>query len=478
MFANPDAGTPDDDRFYTQLTNGGVMDLPAGLQERIQRHALLSYRKNALAFSATEVKVDFVVGRGVKVIAADEKVQVVLDQHWAENEWDHKLPERVRALGLFGEQLYPCFIREEDGLVRVTTITPLKISECLRSEHDAEEVVAVKVVSGQHAQGDAFTIGLSPQVETTNWTVIQRLTTLGGELGPSDTSLDAKQAFFFAVNRISGATRGTPDLCSSMDWLEGIDGMIFSLMERAAMTQDVVFDLEYEGATAEELRNYARNFASALRSGGIFAHNEKTNLNIQTPTLAAADAGEMVNILKSQVYAGSRLAGLFLGSAADLTRSSASELSIPTAKHFESRQGEVNRMLRRILDFQIQEAKKRGRLEGVEDFRYQIEFPRIFLRDMSTIASALQLTSIALQLAVQNEWITRSEGANAFRKIMQALGTDVSDQEIVPDRAKDPDEDLFSQTPDAEGDDPEAADEEEDSGNIVQMPTGTDAADG
>lgn len=439
IFSNPDAGTPFDDRFFTQLNNGGIMDLPQGTQERVQRLGLLTYRKNAMGFAATEVKNDFVIGSGVKLIAADPTVQAVLDQHWLENEWDDKLPERTRALSIFGEQLYPAFVREEDGLVRLTTITPLKISEILRHNENAEEIVAVAVAHGDQTNADQFTLGLAPQTDVRIWQVIQRMTDLGGMIGPADTGPAAQQAFFFTINRVSGASRGTPDLCSAMDWLEGIDGMIFSMMERAEMTQDVVFDLEYQGATAQELRGYARNFASALRSGGIFAHNEKTKLSIQSPELAASDAGEMVQILRSQVYAGSRLAGLFLGSAADLTRSSASEISVTTAKHFESRQGEINRMLRKILDFQIQEAKKRGRLEGVTDFRYQIEFPRIFLKDMSTIASALQLTSIALQLASQNEWISKDEAANAFRKIMQALGTDVSDQEIVPDRAVDPD---------------------------------------
>ncbi len=440
ILLNPDQGTEFDDKYFTELNHGTFMDLPVGTQQRIQRLALLSYRKNALAFSATEVKNDFCVGTGVQVIAADEKLQGKIDDHWIHNEWDDKLPERTRALSLFGEQLLPAFVRDADGMVTISSISPLKIAEVIRHGDDAEELVAVDTFRGAVTSGSPFSLGQVVDAETRRWEIIRRSPM--GNLVPADVGGEAEQAFFFTINRVSGATRGTPDLCSSLDWLEGIDGMLFALLERAEMTQDVVFDLEYEGANADELRRFARNFVGALRSGGVFAHNEKTELKIQTPNLVASDAKPMVDILKGQVYAGTRLAGMYLGSGADLTRSSASELSVPVAKHFETRQRKIMLMLRRIIDYQIQEWKARDLLVGVEDFRYEVKMPRIFLKDLSTVSSALQLASIALQLAVQNDWISNDEASNAFRELMAALGSEVSDPILVPERAEADDGDL------------------------------------
>jgi hypothetical protein len=477
IFSNPDAGTPYDDRYFTQLNQGTFMDLPVGTQQKVQRLALLSYRKNAMAFSATEVKNDFCVGTGVRVVAADEKLQEMLDEFWQHNEWDDKMSERTRALSLFGEQLLPAIIRPEDGMVTITSISPLKIAQVIRSDDDAEELVAVDVFKGSVASGSPFSVGLVQDAEKVRWEIVRRLP--HGDLGPYEEGRDGKQAFFFTINRVAGATRGTPDLCSSMDWLEGIDGMIFALMERAEMTQDVVFDLQYDGANAEELRRYAKNFASALRSGGIFAHNEKTNLAIQTPNLVASDASSMIDILKQQVYAGTRLAGLYLGSGADLTRSSAAELSIPVAKHFETRQAVIQRMLRKIIDFQLQEWRRRGRLDDIEDQRYQVVLPRIFLKDLSTISSALQLTSIALQLAVQNDWVTNDEASNAFRKILEALGTDVSDPILVEDRPEEDESELaglFGPSPGTP--EPPAEDGEEGGGSVLPFPPGAASGEG
>lgn len=450
IFANPDAGNAFDDRFYQALETGGIMDLPSAVQQKIQRLSLLSFRKNPLAYGSIQVTNEFVVGGGVRPIASDSRVQEVLDQHWRENEWDEKLPERARALSIFGEQVYPAFIRDEDGLVTVSSISPLKLQEVMRSPDDDEEIVAITTAKGGN-EGAALSDNVSTQTAITDtWDVIRRLPTEEG-LGPHrvstqgivplggnpDAPTPPKQAFFFAINRVSGAARGTPDICSAMDWIEGLDGILFSLLERAELTQDVVFDLTYDGANDQAIKKHVRGFVNALRSGGVYAHNEKVKLQIMTPQLAASDASKMVGLIRDHINSGTRLSGLFYGSGADLTRASAAELSIPVAKHFETRQGFIEKMLRKILNYQIQEAKRRGRLAGVTDFRFQIRFPRIFLRDLSTIASSLQLASIALQLGQQNEWITSAEASNLFRGILEAFGTDVSDMIIVPDRAQD-----------------------------------------
>ncbi len=412
LFANPDSGTPDDDRFYTQLESGGVMDMPAGVQFEVQRLSLMSFRKNVRAFCAVELVKDFSLGDGVRFRAADPRVQDLLVRHWEANEWEDRMEERVRGLGIFGEALLPAFTRQTDGFVRVTSVTPLRISGVSRNAQDGADLKRVRVGGNLNFPVSPFAGGGAAEVtEARGFDIIKR---------NADGELEG-DAFFFAVNRVDGQARGTPDLCSSLDWLEGLDGFLFSMLERAELSQDVVYDIEYGNLNEEQLRKKVREFAKALRSGGIWAHNEKASLDIKSPKLGAADIQGVVSILMRQIQSGTRLAGLFFGDSADLTRASASELSVPVAKAIQGRQNFIRRMLARIFSYQIQQARKAGALEGVRDFSFEIQMPRIFLKDLATVAKGLNDLGNALRLAVDADWLTNDQAGDVFRSQLEEV---------------------------------------------------------
>lgn len=405
---NPDAGTEFDDRFFKSIESAGALDIPPQMLQKAQRISVLLHRKNVRAYNAIELVMNFVLGSGVVVKAADPKVQAVLDDHWEVNEWDEKAGERLRSLALFGEQLYAVSVGE-DGLVELTSFSPFQIRRILRDPDDSEKLVAVEtgttaapgvVQEGQDKDTREFTL-LRPRVE-----------------------FDPKKehAFYFAVNRISGATRGVPDLFPSIDWLEGLDGFVFSLLERADISQDVVFDLMFEGLQTNELALENRRFRKALRSGGVWTHNEKAELKIVNPALGTSDAKIAVEILLKQIQAGTGLSGLFYGDSQDLTRASASELSVPVAKKIEQRQAFFRRMLRKILNFQIERSAAAGKLEGVTDLTYFIEMPPVFLRDLKTVSDAMESLGRALQTGVAEGWVDNGQAGQIYRKALLQLG--------------------------------------------------------
>ncbi len=406
IFGNLDAGTEFDDRLFASLDVGLKIDL---LPEKIkigQRLSLLLYRKNVRAFASIELIKDFVLGDGIRFKANDPEVQKILDDHWEENQWMDIIEERIRALAIFGEQLYPVFIEEKTGMVTVSSISPFFITQVIRDPENAEQLKAVKVSISSSASET------EPDIKTFN--LIEK---------PGDKEVPENPAFLFGVNRVSGATRGTPDLMPSLDWLEGLDNMVFSMLERASLSQNVVFDLEMQGLTEEKLRIEGKKFMSQLRSGETFAHNESVKLDIKVPKLAASDSETMVSIMLRQIQAGTRLAGLFFGDSADLTRSSASELSIPVAKAIQGRQNFIRRMLEKIFKFQITQSKKAGTLSKNADEGFEIEMARVFLRDTSVIATSLNSLSGTLESAVKNKWITNDQAAKFYRSGLEELGT-------------------------------------------------------
>lgn len=429
-FPNLDAGTEFDDRLFRHIERVAPLDLPPHIQHTAQRLSLLLSKKNVRAKRAIELVRDFAWGEGPTFQANDPKVQQLLNEHWILNQWGKRGPERVATLGIFGELLYPVFSITKTSIVKLSTISAFKIRAVLRNPVNAEDLDFV--VTSLRAADEAKVAHASGHADQDLHSRKDAHDHDGHEhdgrkfkiIQPTPEGRLEGEAFYFAINRLSGATRGVPDLLSAIDWLEGLDSFIFSLLERANITGNVVWDLEVAGARPAEIRKRLREFVKALRkSGGLYGHNEKTKLTVKVPELGSSEAETTVAILLRQIQAGTGLAPLFFGDAVDLTRSSAAELSLPVAKMIQGRQVFLKIMLTEIFQFQIQTARDRGRLDGVTDFGFDIQFPRIFLRDMEAITRSIGALSQALVVATEARWISDDEARFLFRGAVEQLGS-------------------------------------------------------
>lgn len=412
---NLDQGTEFDDRLFQQIDQVAPIDLaPAQLQAG-QRFSMRAYRVNTRAKRCIELMKDFSIGTGVKFEAEDPKVQELLDEHWWINRWEKNLVPRFRAWSIFGEQLWPAFVRPEDGIVTISSISPFRILQVLRNRENAEELVGVKTAKrgGVHGPSIGSHIGTDEKQDFRFWEII-RLGRDGKYTG---------NAFYFPLNMVSGATRGLPDLLASLDWLEGLDSFAFSFLERVNMAYNVVFDLEVKGGRGKEITKQVNRLVKDLKSGTVYGHNENINLSVKTPNVASMDANAAVSILLKQIQSGTGFAGMFYGDSEDLTRASAAELSLPVSKMIEGRQKETEMMLSEIFDFQIQKTLeiKNGRLAGVTNFKYRFTFPKVLLRDTKTQASALNTAADALQKAMESGWITKDQASQVFVSILEGI---------------------------------------------------------
>lgn len=424
--SNVDQGTEFDDKFFKPLGQAGGIDLPLQTQHSIQRLSNLEYRKNVRAYRTIETIDHFAFGGGVRFKAEDDAVQEVLDEFWEANNWENMLNKRMKSLSVFGEQLYPVFVNEITGLVTISSISPLCIRRIVRSpENDESLIAAIATLNGKSAQAaDQFGDELS--LDDKRYAIIIRRHE-DGKLG-ADPILEEnnvtieREAFFFAVNHLAGATRGQPDITPSIDWLEGLDGFLWSLLERATIAEEVVHDLTFEGADDKDCMRLTRNFRDALRGGGIYGHNEKVTHKIQTPNIGASEAKSVTEVILKQIQSGTGLAGLFFGDASDLTRSAASELTAPVAKMIQARQDEFKRELKMMFRYAIQKKKEKGVLDQNANEKFAIDMPRVFIRDLNLIATALVSLTTALTNAVDNAWITSDEAANVYKAAQEELG--------------------------------------------------------
>jgi len=425
-FSNVDQGTEFDDKFFKPLGQAGGIDLPLQTQHSVQRLSNLEYRKNVRAYRTVELIDQFAFGGGVRFRAEEDVVQDVLEEFWEANDWENMLNKRMKSLSVFGEQLYPVFVNEVTALVTISSISPLCIRRIIRNpENDESLIAAIATLNGKSAQAaDQLGDELSP--DDKRYALIIRRHE-DGMLG-ADPILEEKdieterEAFFFAVNHLAGATRGQPDITPSIDWLEGLDGFLWSLLERASVAEEVVHDLTFEGADDKECMRLTRTFRDALRGGGIYGHNEKVTHKITAPNIGASEAKGVTEVILKQIQSGTGLAGLFFGDASDLTRSAASELTAPVAKMIQSRQDFFKRSLKMMFRYAIQKKKEKGLLDKNISEKFVIDMPRVFLRDLNTIATALVSLTTALTNAVDSGWITDDEAAKVYKAAQEELG--------------------------------------------------------
>ena len=400
-FGDPDFGTEFSDKLFVNLRRAGPLDLEPNRMQTAQRLSTLLYFKNPRAKRAIELVKDFVLGEGFRVVAKEPKVQEILDEHVRINEWDDKAEERLRGIALFGELLMPAFVNDVTGMVKVTTVEPLKIRQVDAHPENSEDVIRIRTTVRQPGEKNGRKFDVIR---------LHRGDELVGD------------AFYFTINRIPGMRRGVPDLLSSIDWLEGLDGFLFGALERADISQQVVIDLLFKSLNAKEIGEEVDKFVRSVQEGGVWGHNENVELTIKSPNLGAADIKGMTQVIKSNIQAGTGIPGLGFGDAADLTRSSAEELTVPVARMIEGRQRFFRLMMRRIFDFQIQESLRAGTIPKDIDTAYQIELAKVFLRDTAQITRSITELSQALELGVQSNWISNDQAGALYRGALQQIG--------------------------------------------------------
>lgn len=431
-FDNIDAGTKDSDEFFKRVVVPvSELDLPDEKLAKGQRLSVLIYRKNVRAWNAIELIKDFVVGPGIRVTTHEPLIKERLQRHWRVNRWQMKLPERVRALALMGEQLYPVFVQPETGLVRVGNVSPLRIVRVkpdLENDDEVDRIFANLAPPGTSLNEDAAK-GMRKEYRILR-------PGLDGPFEITEDEFQGKTAFYFAVNRIGGGRRGIPDMMPALDWLEGIDSFAFNLLERAAFAQQVVWDLKVDGADDEQTEEMSDKVIDDIVSGSVFVHNDKVTLTVKSPQLGASDAETVYRILLKNVHAGLRLAGLFFGDSDDLTRASASEIVIPVGRAIEARQMFIKDMLEQIFQLDIEQGIEAGALPEDIDTRFEVKMPRIYLRDLATATKALNDLSTSLSVAEDQQWVTKTQAKEIFALGIEQLGSlaseDVDDSEILP----------------------------------------------
>jgi hypothetical protein len=410
-FSGLGADVGEDDTGWRPLATSSKtrFDLPPITFERMCKIAQYLYVSNPLAHRIVDLFVSFSVGGGILFKSNNESVDKILHEFWDDpiNAWDRKLPVRIRELSLYGEQIYPVAINEQDGRVRMSYLNPLDVTRVIVDPRNVETAQRMEIKS------DLVFPNTTPVIDIINPDTNPESPSFGYLIG---------QTFFFTINKPADATRGVSDLLPLSDSISMYDTFLFNALERSAHMNAWLWDVELKGRSEPEIKQWLKDMMqNPPRPGAVRAHNENVTWNAVAPSLASTDVSDISRLFKLHILGGVGFPEHFFAEAGSAGRAIGENMMDPVSKTFSTRQSIVKSMILYIFNFVIDQAKLHGRIPRDTKYTVAITLPEVTLRDFQRTTAAMYRGAQALQIAVQSGWITKEDASNFFKSIVQQI---------------------------------------------------------
>lgn len=432
-----------DEDLWRRIGGDDKRDLSPMTQARMQRVAAYLWESNQLANRIIELPIAYLLSEGVRLQCDDEEHQGWLDEFWADpiNRMDERVPEYLRGWALFGELVLPTFVNDLTGRVRLGYLDPANLEVVATDPDNRAQVIGL--VTQRDGRGRVFryrAILLGDDAELfSGATVALREKYADGE------------AFYFRLNALPGGTRGRSDLLAHADWLDGYDQFLFGELDRASFLRNFTWDVTLKGATPEEVKARASQFAPP-RPGSTRVHNDSEEWTTITPGLQAADLSDLARLIRNHVLGGATIPEHWFGGGGDVNRAVGAEMAEPTMKSLSMRQRAVKALLEQIGRYVL---RKRAGVEGEReidwsDERWRVEavFPEMSPKDTTKYAAALQQVVTACSMAVADGRMTELTATRLIAAVAGRLGVEIdAEQELadaLDEAAKRREDDAFS----------------------------------
>jgi len=398
-------GVDADEYGWRPLGEAAPKDLQPMTQKRMQDIAFWLYDTNLMAHRIIEMTKDFVIGDGIKYQAQNAKVREIIKQFWDDpiNNMDMKQDTKALEIGLYGEQIYPVSVNPINGQVRLGYVDPCQVKKVVLDKANCEIVREVWITGRKDA------------LKVINIDEDTQSATYGKLVG---------DCFFFAINKVTSASRGRSDLLTLSDWIDGYEKFLFNRLERSGLTNVFFWDVELQGKDEKWISAWLKR-QKLPKPGSIRAHNEKVKYVAVTPRLEGSDASEEAKMLRAHILGGAGYPPHWFAGGEGITRATALEMGTPVYKKLKARQKYFKFMIEYILRFAVDQAEIKGKLTKDDDHSFQVLVPRLLEKDLEQISTAIASMATTLMIAEEQGWITKENAASIFNFLIAHLGFDI-----------------------------------------------------
>jgi hypothetical protein len=422
------AGTQSEDEGWTRLTGDGGLaryndrDLMPVAQDRMAKLAEWLWQSNLLANRLVEIPLAYLVAEGVTLQCKDEEHQKLLDAFWNDpiNNWPLKLPARVRALALLGEQCYVTRVNEASGFVRLGYLDPRQIGNVVMDPDNPEQpigVVTKRDAKGKYWKYRVVVLGDDADLFTQRTQDIRA------------TDFPDGECLLYQVNKFPNGSRGRSDLLAAMDWLDAYDDFLFNELDRIDYLRRFVWDVTLTGADDTKVKEFDKTF-KAPEPNSKFVHNDSVKLAAVSPELQTADTSESARLLRNHVLGGATMPEHWYGGGGDVNRAAASEMGEPTFKTYTSRQTMLKLMLEEIGRFVLWKSAKTDKPDwSDETWKVTAVFPELANRDVTKFAAAMSQVATSVVLLIDNGLLTQERGLQLVADVAARFGQEIDAKE-------------------------------------------------
>ena len=409
---------------WKRLTGDGIgryneRDLQPVAQERMAKLAEWLWQSNLLANRLVELPLAYLLAEGVALQCKDEEHQKLLDAFWNDpiNNWPLKLPSRVRALALLGEQCYIVHANTASGFVRLGYLDPRQIAQVVTDPDNPEQpigVVTKKDAKGRHWKYRVLVVGDDAELFTARTAKIRAEDFTDGE------------CLLYQLNKFPDGSRGRSDLLAQMDWLDAYDDFLFSEVDRIHYLRAFVWDVTLKGADEGKVKEFDKTF-KAPAPNSKFVHNDSVEIQAVAPELQAADTSQSARLLRNHVLGGATVPEHWYGGGGDVNRAAASEMGEPTFKVYTARQSFLKLMLEEIGRVVIWKAYGgQGTADWADDkFKVTAVFPELVNRDLTKFAAAMSQVATTVVLLVDNGMLTQERALQLVANVAARFGQEI-----------------------------------------------------
>ena len=424
-----DPGISDSDiqqGFRRISTANTTRDLSPLLQDRMIELAWYLYDRNPLAKRLINLTKIFVVGEGLKPQAEDPDVQDWLQKFWDDpvNRLDLELPDYVKELGIFGEQLYLATENPVDGSMRLWYIDPSEIDQVVYGG------------AGANVPGADRSVAIPIEIilkQKMGESTVPHLQVFRPDEDPNSPGFGRPMgnAFYFAINKAKRGARGRSDIFAQADWLDAYEQVLFAGVDRVDLLNNFVWDVLLKGKTEPEIKEWLKQNGRRPRPGSLRAHNENVEWKAVAPDLGSADTTAMMRLFKNHILGTYGYPEHYFAEGGETNLATAGEMGAPTVKTLTERQKYIKYMLESICNVVIDRGIAHGSLSPNIDRSFSITAPKLEVRDSTKVAAAVSQVMNGLSLALQEGMLTKETATRIFINMVSQLGHEVDvDEEL------------------------------------------------
>ena len=429
---------------------GSQLDVDRGdLFEKIWR----IYQLSPLAKQAFRLLIGFILGDGFAFSVEDEKLQKHLEAFWRVNKLDERLEQFVLQLFLFGEQVFPVFVRQSDGRVKLGYLPPETIVKVVTHPENVLEKWAVVIDSGDHQkkifrivrEDEGFMVisrglGFGVNVKYDGLMVTAEQTKLQtwelSMLAKTGLTAYTGSCFYHSVNGLSNEPRGFSEFLQSADWTDLHENSLFAVGEKEIMASFFAWIVELVGVPRENLSAEAQKMRrNPPRRGEMVFKNEKVNYNYVAPDLKQTDSVTAVRAVRLNAITGMGMPEHWFADGDAANRATALVQDGPAHRVLKQKQKVVEAMVKGWLEFARDQAFISGYWRAKDDDAGKIALmtPEMASKDVAAISASLTQLSSSLVAAETYGWITNRTAAQMFAKVANEIGFDIDVDDELSD---------------------------------------------